>query len=213
MPQPVHHSKAIDFDFSPERILERPNLAAHIATISAFWNDIEARIAALLAALLGDEAKTGISIFFAITNDGAKRAAIDAICALKLSSDEKAELQRILKTVGERYADRNYAVHGGWGISPQYPDALLWNDVRDTILLFVELARLPGPENKDARKALCLQFQKTMRVWKDHDFVEVEKRMRTAYKELYDFSRPIIDQHLAPIGMRSDSPINRLPRW
>jgi hypothetical protein len=115
MPQPVHYSHAISFDFGPEAILDRPNLAAHVAAISARWNEIEARTAAFLAALLGGEAKTGISIFFAITNDGAKRAAIDSICALKLSKPQQDEFKKLLKTVGERYSERNRAIHRRMG--------------------------------------------------------------------------------------------------
>lgn len=152
MPQPIHYSKLISFDFRPSAILERPALAAHVAAISALWNEIEATVASLLTALLGGEAKTGISIFFAIHNEGAKRAAIDAICSLKLKEADQQKFQSILRTISERYKDRNHAVHGAWGVAPAYPDKLLWADIRDTVLMHVDLLGFPGPANKRAVK-------------------------------------------------------------
>lgn len=203
MPQPVHHRELISFDFSPEAVLQRPALAQRIAAISALWNEIDTRIAALLAALLGGEAKTGISIYFAITNDGAKRAALEAICTMKLSTDEQTRLRAVLKTIGERYADRNHAIHGVWGVSPRYPDKLLWADARDMVLLHVEMIALPGPENHAQRQQLQIVHQRTMMVWSERDFLDTEKRLRDAYQELHAFSKPFIDQALASGGLRS----------
>ena len=202
MPQPIHYSELISFDFSPEAVLQRPKLAPHIAAISASWNEIEALIATLLAALLGGEAKTVISIFFAIRNDGAKKAATDAICSLKLSPDDHKTLQAILKTVGERYTDRNSAIHGAWGVSPQYPDKLLWADIPGTIKLHVEMMGLPGSTNREARIAVQIAHQKTMQIWSEKDFTDTEERLRATHKVLQDFCKPIIDGAFGPSGGR-----------
>ena len=200
MPQPVHYSRLISFDFGPEAILDRPDLAAHVAAISALWNEIEARSASFLAALLGGEAKTGISMFFAITNDGAKRAAMDAVCSLKLQPEQNKEFQRIMKGIGERYGDRNNAVHGAWGVSELYPDALLWSDIREAIQLHVDMAASGDTEvTKQAR----LAFQRRIQVWKERDFKEVEGRIKAQYDELYRFSKPFIDDGLRRAGLRS----------
>lgn len=89
MPQPILYSKLIDFTFEPRAMLQRPALAARIAHISALWNEIEMTIAAYMTALLGAEASTGMSMFLAITNDGAKKAVIDAICARNLDAEHQ----------------------------------------------------------------------------------------------------------------------------
>lgn len=201
MPQPIHYSYLISFDFGPEAILDRPQLAAHVAGISALWNEIEARTAAFLAALLGGEAKTGISMFFAITNDGAKRAVIDAVCSLKLKPDQNKELQAIMKKIGERYGERNRAIHGAWGISDLYPDALLWSDTRETIQLQVDVATIF--KNAEAAKQLRLEFQKRIQVWKESDFKDVERRIKSQYDELYWFTKPFIDDSLEKVGLKS----------
>jgi hypothetical protein len=210
MPQPVHYSDHIEYQFTPNALLLRPNLSAHIAAISMQWNEIEARIATMLAALLGGEAKTGISIFFSITNDGAKRAAVDTICNLKLSPVNKSQLQDILKKVGERYADRNTVIHGAWGVSQKYPDALLWSDIKEAVLLHVDMMTLQGKENETARNERRIAYQKTLKVWKEQDFRDVEARLMSAYDELFAFSTPIIASAFGPHA-RSVQPKPLLP--
>lgn len=175
-------------------LLERPKLAAHIAVISAQWNEIEARIAAMLAALLGTEAKTAVTIFLALQNDGAKRAAIDAICSLKLPPDDVAMFQTIQQKIGKRYTDRNRAVHGAWGISPKYPDQLLWADTREVTLFHVTMMGLPGPKNQEKRRKLNLKQQQTLLVYSEQDFLDIEARIKSAYDELCVFSKPIIER-------------------
>jgi hypothetical protein len=194
MPQPIHYNKMVGFDFRPEAVMERPTLAAHVTAISSIWNEIDARITMTLLSLLGAEAKTGMSIYLAITNDGAKRAAMDAICELKLTTEEQTKMRAVLKLVGDRYSDRNNAIHGAWGVSKLYPDALLWSDIREQILLHIELMKLNGPEHVFERQALQLEHQKKMRVWREKDFIETEKRLTATLEELKDFTRPYIQR-------------------
>jgi hypothetical protein len=194
MPQPVHHSKPISFGFSADAIMQRPELAIHIGEISALYNEIEARISILLAALLGTEAKTVISVFIALQNDGAKRAAIDAIVSLKLNEPDQKRFREILKNIGLRYSDRNKAIHGAWGVSPQYPEHLLWSDIRESTLLAVDLIRLSSPNDDKERQALLLSAQKAIMVYNKRDFIEIGDRLRAAYEELREFSAPFVTQ-------------------
>lgn len=207
MPQPVHYSTRIHFDFYPQTILQRPELASHIAYISALWNEIEARTAAFLSALSdGDE--TVIAVFLAIKNDGAKRSTIDVICERKLPPEDNAKFQTILKKIGERYADRNLVVHGAWGISDKYPDKLLWADIRATTIFFVELMSVP-PEKRQAR---LIESQKGLMVYGLADFLEIEKRLREVYEELRDFSRPFMEKAFGPFSRVDPPPTRPQPR-
>ncbi len=194
MPQPVHYSHQIDFDFVPESLLERSKLAAHLTVISALWNDIEARLGTFLAALAGSEAPAVISMFHAITNDGAKRAAIEAVTSLKLSQAERQAFQVAMRTVSDRYADRNRIVHGAWGVSPLYPDQLLWADIREMTMLLVDLM---GMDNKQQRDARFIATQKKIMVYSEEDFVQIRNRMHNAYDILRDFTRPFMDRSFA----------------
>ena len=204
MPQPVHYSHRIEFQFTPESLLLRPKLAAHIALISAMWNEIEARIGALLAALVGSEAETVISIFVAVRNDAAKRATIDTVAELKMSADEHAQFQEIMKKIGKRYDDRNIVVHGAWGISPAYPEALLWLDIRQNLLFHVEMMSVPD----DRRTAALIAEQKKMMVYDERDFISMQERIRVTYEELRTFSRPILER-----GLGHSARIDLPPKW
>jgi hypothetical protein len=213
MPQRVHYStESIAFDFRPEVLLERPLLAAHIAVISGLWNEIEARTGALLAALLGPEAKTAITIFVSLQNDGARRAAIDAICSLKLSPNDFLKFQTIQKAIGQRYGERNRAVHGAWGISPKFPDKLLWCDVREVMLFHVNMMDLAGPGKAAERRKLNMQQQQSLLVYGEKDFIDIETRIVAAYADLCEFSKPIIERGFGPSAKVDLKPSPPRPR-
>lgn len=195
MPQPVHFSKLISFNFRKEALMERPKLAAYIASISAHWNEIDARIALFVAALLKNKAKTVISVFLDLRADAAKKATIDTIASLKLSPDDLAKFQIIRNNIGFRYSERNTAIHGSWGISPCYPDKLLWSDVRDTTALFPDLMPLAGPEKRVERNARLLAEQKKLMVYGESDFIAIIKRLADTYEELRDFTMPFIETY------------------
>jgi hypothetical protein len=204
MPQPVHYSHRIEFQFTPQSLLLRPKLAPHIAVISAMWNDIEARIGALLASLVGSEAETVISIFLAVKNDAARRATINTVVELKMSDAERERFQAIMKDVGKRCAERNAIVHNAWGISPLYPNDLLWCDIRETMMLHADMMSV-APGRVDAR---MVEEQRKMMVYREDDFIAIENRITATYDELRAFSKPIMERGLGPRA-KVDLP----PKW
>ena len=208
MPQPLPPHKKIHFHFHPLGILERPDLAAHIGAISGLWNDIETRMNIFLASLLGDEAETVIAVFQSIQNDGARRAAADAICSLKLDPTEREAYQEAQRLVGARYADRNSIVHGAWGISDTYPDSLLWMDVRDSTTQAVLLMKLQGPTHTEERKRVQAKFQRKILRYEKRDFEEIESRINDAYAKLLAFTKPYLERAFAGNAL-IDVPPNR----
>jgi len=198
MPQPVHFSTRIPFNFEPGGLSERPELATQIAIISSLWNEIEARISAFLAALAGSESKTVIAVYLAIKNDGAKRATIDTITQQKLSATDFARFQEIMRTIGARYNDRNKVVHGAWAISPKYPNKLLWADVRETVSLMTDMIGIDHDEPQRQKKLIA--HQKQLMVYGLSDFKRIEGRMRAAYDELCAFTKPHMERGLGPLA-------------
>ncbi len=188
MPQPIRHPNSISFDFSPAAISKRPILAPYIGITSAYWNDIEARIAIYIAALLEKEAETVISIFLALTSDHAKQATIETITSLKLTTDQKEKFNSVMKTVKKRYKERNMVIHGSWGISPQYQDDLLWYDPRESVAMFPAMMTLTY-EKKLGRMR---DIEQTFSVWEEQDFINLISRLKKAHEELIDFTKPVI---------------------
>ncbi len=186
MPQPLPHGKPINFDFRQDACLERPNLTRYIVAICMSWNEIESRLGIFLAALMGGEAKTIVSVFLALRTDGGKKATLDTVAELKLSPDDLKEFQDIQDEIAKRYKDRNKAVHGAWGISPEYPDDLLWYDHRETIAMFPDLMlRL---SSSAARTKLLDEQRKSIRVYTEQDLVDINSRIQTTSKKLETFT-------------------------
>jgi len=196
MPQPVHYSHKIDFNFLPDSLLQRPKLAVLIAIISASWNEAEARLWAFLAALVGDEANTVISIFLALQSDSARRATIETIASLKLTKIEQDEFDDIMSRLGKRNGERNAVVHGAWGISSKYPDNLLWADVRDTTKLHVRMIQLSAPEHATERSELLIATQKSLMVYSKEDLANIIQRIQSDSDDLALFSKPFMENAL-----------------
>lgn len=196
MPQRIHYSRAIHLDFSSDAILQRPKLAPYVAAIPMHWNDIEARIAIFVAALLGAEAKTVITIFLSLKGDGPRRALIDAVTAMHLDKDQLKWFKDVQKSIGKRYDERNRAVHGTWGISEEYPDKLLWHDLRDSTAMAPDMFALSGKANTAARRARLLEEQRKSLVYSEQDFQQILKRFRDTFDELKFLTREHIDDRL-----------------
>jgi hypothetical protein len=196
MPQPIgfRDREKINFDFSSGAVLRRPQLAAYIAAISNFWNEIEARISIFLAALLGGEASTVITIFLALKSDASKRQIIDSVVAMKLDDNLKPTFTDAMKVLGARSEERNRMIHGGWGVSNDYPDELLWSDVRETNIGVVEIMKLGAAGDTEGQLKFMREQLKGVRVYEENDFIDIYNRMVDAYNQLDAVVGPIISR-------------------
>jgi hypothetical protein len=194
MPQPLPRGKKIGFDFGRTAVLQRPTLAAYITAILMHWNEIEARMGVFLAALMGAaEAETIIKVYLALQTDGGRKATIDTVATLKLPPADLARFQEVQKDIGGRYAERNKAVHGAWGISPEYPNDLLWYDPRESTAMFPGLMATAGPDKRAEREALLAEANKTVRIYNKRDFEDILTRFEVTYASLLSFTGPYID--------------------
>lgn len=198
MPQPIHFSRHIQLNFNSASILQRPQLAGYIGAISNSWNDIDARIGVFLAALLEAEAITVITIFTDLKSDIAKRSLINSVIGIKLTTAQKTQFEKILTIIGSRYDERNRVIHGAWGISQEFPDALLWSDIRETTNLAAELMRLNAVGDIPGQHAAMLRQQKKTLVYKQNDFIDMYNRLVDAFNELDAFVRPFVTTAFGP---------------
>jgi hypothetical protein len=192
MPQPIPPGKQCSLDFRRNAVLERPKLAPYIGAIAMHWNEIESRLGVFLASLMGGEAKTIVRVYLALQTDGGRKATLDTVTSLKLPAADLQKFQEIRKTIGGRYSERNKAVHGSWGISPEYPDDLLWYDPRETVAMFPELMATLGPDQRRERQAILDEQQKNLRIYSLKDFTDIIDRFEAAYSELELFTKPFV---------------------
>ena len=135
-----------------------------------------------------------ISIFLAVKSDTAKRATIDAIANQKMSIEDRNRFLAVLNEVAKRDAERNKVIHGSWGISPVYPEALLWCDIREIMMFHVDMMNIKSAK----RTPRIVAEQKKMRVYLEADFLAVEERIDATYNELCTFSKPVMERGFGP---------------
>jgi hypothetical protein len=195
MPQPLPRGKRVDFNFGRKAVIERPALAPYIAAILMHWNEIDSRMGIFLASLLGGEAQTVIKVFLALQTDGGRKATMDTVTKLKLSADDQERFQEIQRDVGGRYSERNKAVHGAWGVCPEYPNDLLWYDPRESVEMFPALMATIGDDGtkRADRRSLLEEADKSIRVYNENDFKDILGRFDCTYSALCKFTEPYTD--------------------
>ncbi len=157
---------------------------------------MEARVVIFAAALLEQEAKTVISIFLALTGDAPRRAFVDAIVGMKLDKCQRERFIEIQRGISSRYAERNKVIHSAWGVSPTYPQDLLWGDSRDAIAMMPDIMEL-APDKEAVVKRLN-EEQSNLQVWNESDFLAVISRMAETRKQLDDFIQPFVARYFGP---------------
>ncbi|MGA9868778.1 MAG: hypothetical protein WBQ75_20310 [Acetobacteraceae bacterium] len=192
MPQPVR--PLIAADFSPRSMLARPELAAHIGVISAIWNEIDKRIATLLAALIGAEARVVIGMYQSLTSAPAQRAALSAAASLRMTSDQTKMLEIHMKEIRKRGRERHAVVHGTWGVSDHHSDALIWADPKDRIvheINRIDDARAIKQNGRSTHYDILAGIREEQTKWmvyKAEDFKDIEDRMTLALIGFAEFS-------------------------
>jgi hypothetical protein len=186
MTKPVVNTEGLQF--RPDSPLREPKLGAHIATICCKVTTIELLLASMLAGFMASEAGVGLSIYNSIENEGSRLAILRTMAARALNPEGLKELNRILEKIRKRRPERNNVVHGLWGTSPHYKDALIWADPRDMISHLGDIAvatftKKPSPKPSH-RKAL---------VYVEEDFIEIQKRLDALLKEVGTLLRNMPD--------------------
>lgn len=117
-----------------DAIKARPVLAHRMMVIVQKSSMINVLLANALSLILGIEAKPAITMLAAITNDGARTAAMKAIGSELLKTDqEKKEFEKILKKFSAYERHRNRIAHGIWVAVKSRPDILLYASQADYI--------------------------------------------------------------------------------
>ena len=82
-------------------------------------------------------------------------------------------------------------MHCAWGISTLYPDKLLWADLRESAVYNTDMMRLSNSADRDRRQ---LEYQRSMFVYDERDFLDMDSRMSATYDRLAEFSRPFTER-------------------
>lgn len=183
MPERIDPSKADGIDFGGDTLVERPTLTQHIGVIASIATTAETLTSALLTVMLGAEADLGAVLVTAIENEGSRIAVLKAISERCLAAKDQERFGDLLKKFRQRRLERNDVVHGIWGISPHpdYANALVWIDPRDFVRWMA--AVVSGKAGAAAMERLF----GAVRVYREHDFTQIEQRLKALHQEVQAF--------------------------
>lgn len=139
-PQPLLKvCSAATVELSPQRVIERPQVAAWIAECIACWSIVETHTSRLFTLLLDVNVEAGMELYNQFGGASLKENVIKALARSKLHRKDFEIIDALLKVINSHQKTRDKIAHWYWGISDQVPDGLVLIDPRE---LLIRSARL-----------------------------------------------------------------------
>ncbi len=167
MPQPLGQGYLVQF--GPDKLLERPELAAQVGNVCVNWNLMEHVLMTLYAFLMGDYMPqeneylppthpVAYQVFDSLNAYRPRVELLEKLLTWRAEDAEVKEFKEIIKPkLNKRFAERSKVAHGLWGTCDAHPDALI----------------------------LAPTYGKQM-VWKKQDFEDVSSRILEDRRRLSD---------------------------
>lgn len=191
MPQPYDVSGKL-IKTGPRVILERPQLAVHIACIAATWALAEVELGRLLAIVLGVHAEIGITIHQSLASSGPKRAVLLSAGKALLSRDHFTKLEQLDADMRKRMAERDRIIHGIWSITDTQPDALLLSETAAHIHL---TAVFLADTTKEGERPKWIDRLPNYALYKETDLAAIAQRITALTIQIHNFRRELIQQY------------------
>lgn len=105
---------------------QRPEAAQVIARCIAYWTDVEAQTARLLATILKANTEPAIALYLSLQNARAKADAMNAAAEATLTDDDQDLFHALLAYKRSVEKERTALAHGIFGISASIPSGVVW---------------------------------------------------------------------------------------
>lgn len=92
MPGRPYKGESVSAWMAPLALGLRPELAAEIAIVASVWSEIQHKLGAVFAAILGTDAELGIAIFLELRSEGPQYQIIRKIAGEKLPAELAKDL-------------------------------------------------------------------------------------------------------------------------
>ena len=113
-----------------QTLRRRPSLALAAMECIASWSHVEGFFLQTYVQLAGGAEADAAAVYLAMETSTAKSEAIRVLSERKLSPDNRALMQAIIRVSKAAQKERDKLAHWSWGTSEQLPDALLLADPR-----------------------------------------------------------------------------------
>lgn len=122
-------------ELSPQRIIERPQVAAWVGECIACWSIVEHETSRLFTLLLDVNVEAGMELYNQFGGASLKENGIKALARSKLQRPDYEIIDALLKMIKSQEKTRNKIAHWYWGVSDQVPDGLVLVDPRELLIL------------------------------------------------------------------------------
>jgi hypothetical protein len=130
-------------------------LCERIAVAINSWTTVDAGVCTFLAAAMGTQARIVTSIYGELITNGPHGTVLGVVAKERLSAFDYKLFRAIKSVHNGRVNDRNYIVHGMWGVCLELPDSLVWQRLRAHLESEAshELEQTPWEKEPDGRQS------------------------------------------------------------
>jgi hypothetical protein len=116
----------------------RDDLAAAIGKPIALWSQVDNEMGNLFSLLLGTESEAALAVFLTLRRASSQREALIAAAEFKLTGEDGATFNALMKVYGSLEAERNTLAHSCFGICPQDPSLLFCIEIKHHVHFIVD---------------------------------------------------------------------------
>jgi hypothetical protein len=120
--------------FTPESVIERPEVAAWIGQCIACWSWVETQTSRLFTHLLDLNVEDGVELYNSFGGASLKENGIKILARSKLPRRSFEIIEALLKVINSHQKTRDKISHWYWGISDQIRDGLVLIDPKQILI-------------------------------------------------------------------------------
>jgi hypothetical protein len=120
--------------FTPESVIERPEVAAWIGQCITCWTWVETQTSRFFSLLPDLNIEAGMELYNSFGGASLKQNGIKILARSKLPRQSFEIIEALLKVIDSHQKIRDKIAHWYWGISDQIPDGLVLVDPKQILL-------------------------------------------------------------------------------
>ncbi len=161
-------------------LAKQPEHAAIIGQCIAMWTEVEIQMSLAFGAIIRTNSDTSVALYLALKNSSTQRNILSTIARPLLDSNVLDIYDALMILYSSRESERNNLAHGTFGISEEFPDAVVWCNMQDYSHFIIDLLnkeynkQYPADPHKKLRESLYVYRLKDLEMTL-RDLTELEE--------------------------------------
>jgi hypothetical protein len=149
------------------------------------WSMVEQRVAFFLVEMLGGSARPGVAMFQALSGTAAQHNVLKAVADIALDDVGRAKFQALLIDYKGRAKERAKVIHAVWGVSDDYPDALIRMDDAEPVRQMA-VWKEAFEKGRRLEKGEYSPVAGKHMLYTERDFLDIEARIISLVERFHD---------------------------